>query len=472
MIQCGFRAQSAIAKGFKRDMLDTAQKRKLSEHRLQTLGHALERGTLTQVQLMLNDLHPAEIASILESLPSRKRDLVWDLVDPELDGEVLASVNDEVRLELIKTMETQELVAATEHLEADDLADIFQDLPDVVMQQVLHSLDDQNRRRLEAVLAYPEDSAGGLMSPDMITIRADVPLEVVLRYLRMRGEIPELTDSLFVVNRYDHFVGMLPLTILLTCPPKQTVSEVLLQNIDPILVTLNANEVAQLFEHHDLVSAPVIDAQGKLVGRITIDDVVDVIREEAEHSLMSMAGLDETDDMFAPVFISSRRRALWLGINLATAFLAAWVIGWFDATIEQVVALAVLMPVVASMGGVAGNQTLTLVIRGLALGQVGRANIRWLLWKELAIGFLNGLLWAAVVALITLFWFGDYRIGLIIALAMVVNLVCASIAGVTIPMILRYFNIDPALAGSVVLTTVTDVVGFFAFLGLATLFLI
>ncbi len=442
------------------------------QKRLRTFTRALESGTLASVRKMLNALRPAEIAHLLESLPPRERELLWELVDEKVGGDVLLYLNEELRASLIREMEPEELVAAAEGLETDDLADFLHDLPDVVIQEVLQSMDEQDRQRLEKVLSYPEDTAGGLMNTDTITVRPDVTLDVVLRYLRLRGELPPMTDNLFVVDREDHFLGNLPLTALLTQPPHLPVAEVMTRDVESIPATLSASEVASIFEHHDLVSAPVVDAEGRLLGRITVDDVVDVIRDEGEHSLLSMTGLDEEEDMFAPVTVSARHRGVWLGINLLTAFVASWVIGLFQETIDKVVALAVLMPIVASMGGIAGSQTLTLVIRGIAVGKIGDSNARQLLYKELAVGLLNGVAWSLVVAAITLLWFGDYRIAGVIAVAIVVNLVFAALAGVTIPMIMRKLGTDPALGGSVLLTTVTDVVGFMAFLGLATFLLL
>ncbi|ROR29750.1 magnesium transporter [Inmirania thermothiophila] len=452
-------------------MAEPAETRTRTAAHLEALTQALETGTLRRVARMLNALPPAEIARLLESLPPPQRAVVWELVDESYDGDVLAELNDEVRATLLEDMEAEEVVAALEGLDPDDLADILQDLPDTVIRQVLASMDQENRRRLEAVLSYPEDTAGGLMNTDTVTVRADVTLDVVLRYLRMRGEIPELTDSLFVVDRNGRYLGVLPLTALLTRDPILTVAEVMEREPEGIPATTPATEVAQLFQHRDLVSAAVVDERGRLLGRITVDDVVDVIREEADQALLSMAGLDEEDDMFAPVPVSYRRRALWLGVNLATAFLASWVVGLFQDTIDQVVALAVLMPIVASMGGIAGSQTLTLAIRGIALGQVSSANAAWLLTKELLVGLLNGMTWAVVVGLIAWFWFDNTQIAAVIAAAIIINLICAAFAGLTIPLALRRMGIDPALAGSMALTTVTDVVGFFAFLGLASLYL-
>ena len=443
-----------------------------SDDRLQAVLDAFNDGTLHQVHALLNSLHPAEIAHLLESLPAEERESIWELVDPDIDGEVLLHLNEEVRAALIRKMDPQELVAATEGLDTDDLADILPEMPGDVVQEILLTLEYQDRQRLEAVLSYPEDTAGGLMNVDTVVIRADISLDVVLRYLRFRGEIPETTDTLFVVNRDGKYMGTLSLTDLLTHAPDLTVAEVMQREVEGIAASTPAQKVANLFEHRDLVTAPVVDDNGRLLGRITIDDVVDVIREEADHSFMSMAGLHEDEDMFAPVLTSTRRRAVWLGVNLLTAFLASWVIGLFDQTINKLVALAVLMPIVASMGGIAGSQTLTLVIRGLALGQIGKSNARKLLIKELAVGFFNGLLWALVIAAVASMWFKNDALGAIIAAAMIINLIAAALVGVVLPLVLRRLGADPALAGSVILTTFTDVIGFASFLGLATLFLV
>jgi len=439
-----------------------------TQQRLEALTAALHSGTAAQVRHLLVNLHPAEIADLLESLPHGPRELLWELVATEDQGEVLIEVNEEVRAGLIEEMETHQLVAVTEGLDTDDLADLLQALPGTVIHELLRSMDKQNRQRLEAVLSYPEDTAGGLMNLDMVTVRANVSLDVVLRYLRLRGEMPDLTDSLMVVNRFDQYQGVLPLTTLLTSDPDSSVAAVMDRDIDGIPASMPDVDVARLFQDRDFVSAPVVDDNNRLLGRITIDDVVDVIREEADHSLMSMAGLDEENDIFAPVILSARRRAVWLGINLATAFLASWVIGLFESTLDKVVALAVLMPIVASMGGIAGSQTLTIMIRGLALGQVGPSNARSLMYKEMLVSVMNGVIWSVVVALIAMAWFQSLQIGLIIASALIINLVCAALAGFSIPLALKRVGIDPALAGTVLLTTVTDVIGFMAFLGLGT----
>ncbi|CAN5277452.1 magnesium transporter [soil metagenome] len=449
-------------------MMESADKK---SSRLQDLRTALESGTMRGVHRMINALHPAEIASLLESLPPARREVAWELVDPEDEGEVLVELNDEVRASLISGMDADELVAAMEGMELDDLADIMGDLPEAVNRQVLRSLEHQDQDRLRAVLAYPEDTAGGLMNTDAVTVRPDVVLEVVLRYLRARGGVPERTDQLFVVGRDDRYLGSLSISQLLTHDPQRTVAELMNTSVEPIPADLPETEVASIFEDRDLLSAAVVNDAGALVGRITIDDVVDVIRDQAEHSMMRLAGLDEEEEMFAPVIKSARRRAIWLGVNLATAFLAAGVVGLFQATIDQIVVLAVLMPIVASMGGIAGSQTLTLVIRGMALGQIERSNARWLIFKEVAVGILNGFGWALVVAAAVVLWFRTWEIAAIIGVALVINLLVAAMAGVGIPLILKRLRIDPALAGSVVLTTITDVIGFTAFLGLGTLFL-
>jgi magnesium transporter len=330
-------------------------------------------------------------------------------------------------------------------------------------------MDQQDRARLERVMHYPDDLAGGLMNTDTITIRARLTLDVVLRYLRRHTEIPEMTDNLIVVNRSDQFIGLLSLRTLLVSDPAASVREMMLTDVEPIPVNMTDKEVARLFESNDWVSAPVVDDNGTLLGRITIDDVVDVIREDTDRSLMSMAGLDEDTDTFAPLMHAAPRRAIWLGINLVTAFIAASVINLFQGTIKEFVFLAVLMPIVASMGGIAGTQTLTLVVRGIALGQVVKNNQGWLINRELVIGLMNGILWALVVAVAASIWFEQWKIGLIIAAAMVINLVTAALAGAVLPLLMARAKIDPALAGGVVLTTITDVVGFVSFLGLATL---
>ncbi len=432
----------------------------------------LESGTLRQVGVLVNSLHTAEIAQLLESLPPTERAIVWKLVNEEDEGEVLLGLNDEVRAKLIEAMDAAEVVAATEGMDLDDMADFVADLPEAVTRQVLRSLSDQDKERLESVLAYPEDSAGGLMNPDTISVRPDVSLEVVLRYLRILGDIPDRTAAIFVVDRHGRYLGALHMARIVSRDPDTPVTSVMDTAVEPILSNVPAQEVTRDFRNRDLLSAPVVDDNRRLIGQITVDDVVDVIQEQADHDILSMAGLDEDDDMFAPVVTSARRRAVWLGVNLATAFLAASVVALFAETLEKVVVLAVLMPVVASMGGIAGSQTLTLMIRGMALGTVQESNARWLLTKEIAVGLLNGLAWALIVALVTVVFFGTWQVGLIIAAAITLNLLVAAFSGFALPLIMKKLDIDPALAGSVVLTTITDVVGFLVFLGLGTLFLL
>lgn len=450
----------------------SAEPKQEKHGRLEALRAALDQGTLRSAHRMVNALHPAEIASLLQSLPPAQRELVWDFVDPELEGEVLVELSENVRSALMQGMDAEELVAAAEGMEVDDLADLFSDLPETVTRQLLKSMDHQDRERLRTVLSFPEDSAGGLMNTDTVSLRPDVTVEVVQRYLRMRGELPERTDSLFVVDRHDRYLGTVPLTRLLTEDPDQIIGEILQSEAPRIDPNTPAHEVAQLFQDRDLVSAGVVGSDGRLLGRITIDDVVDVIREEAQHSVMSMAGLPDEEDVFAGVLTSTRRRSLWLGINLLTALLASLVVQRFEGTIEKVAALAALMPIVASMGGIAGTQTVTLIIRGLALGQIEWANAKWLLFKEIGVGALNGLLWAVVVGVVTSLRFGTWKIALIIAAAMLINLLAAAAVGVLVPLTLRRMRIDPALSAGVILTTFTDCIGFATLLGLGALFLV
>ena len=446
--------------------------REHTQGNLQLLREKLDSGRMRSARLMVHSLHPAETARLLESLPQQERALLWEMVSPEDEGDVLVELSDEVRDGLIEGMQTEELIAATAGMDFDDLADLLTDLPEVVTKQVLQSLDKSDHDRLQQVLAYDEDCAGGLMNVDIVTVRPDVTLEVVMRYLRAVGEMPDGTDLIFVVNRDNEYVGSLFLSRVLTHDPLALVSSIMSTDVLPIPAHTPSKQVVWEFENRDLLSAPVVDDDYRVVGRITVDDVVDVIRDEAEHSLMSAAGLDEEDDMFAPVFKSTRRRALWLGINLGTAFLAASVVDLFQTAIDKVVLLAVLMPVVPSMGGVAGTQSLVIITRAMALGQVDRTNAAEILKKELAVGLLNGMGWSIVVATFTYLWFGDWRIGGVIAAAMIINLFIAALSGFGIPLLLKQMRIDPAIAGGVVLTTVTDVVGYMAFLGLGAALLI
>ncbi|MBF6022649.1 magnesium transporter [Lysobacter niastensis] len=439
---------------------------------LRLLSDALDSGRLGPVRRLVNTLSPAEIGNLLESLPPAKRTIVWGLVDAEDDGEVLVHVGDEVRESLLAEMDPDEIVAAVEDLDIDDLADLVEDLPDTVIDEVLKSMDRENRERLEQVLSYPEDTAGRLMNPDVVTVRADTTIDVVLRYLRLRGELPEHTDHLYVVSRRHQYLGRIAVASLLTNEPGTPINKLIDDEQPAIDVEESAGEVARRFSDHDWLSAPVVDDSNILLGRITIDDVVDIIREQAEHQALSAAGLDEDEDLFSPVWRAMRRRLIWLSINLATAFLAASVVGEFAGTIDKLVALAVLMPIVAGMGGNAGTQVLALMVRGLALGQVGASNVRTLLWKEVRVALLNGLALGSLLAVIVMLWFHNIGLSLVIATALTLNLLSAAMAGVLVPLTLKRFGFDPALASSIFLTTVTDVMGFFTFLGLATLLLL
>ncbi|MEM7612525.1 MAG: magnesium transporter [Pseudomonadota bacterium] len=439
---------------------------------LGSLREALDSGTMRTARRMVAGLRPGEIARLLESLPVAERRLVWELVDRENEGEVLVELADEVRDSLIESMQVDQLVAAAEGLAVDDLADLIADLPEAITGEVIRSLDSQDRERLREVLAYPEDSAGGLMDTDAMSVRGDVTVEVVLRYLRAHAALPERTDALFVVNRDDEYRGALSLGQLLVADPGDLIEDLMDPNAVCLNVMTGANEVARLFEDRDLFSVAVVGDDNTLLGRITVDDVVDVIREEAEHSLMGAAGLDEDHDLFAPVFQSSRKRAFWLFINLLTAFLAASVVDMFQTTIDKVVLLAVLMPIVPSMGGVAGTQSLTIITRAIALGQIEASNALIVLRREVTIGLINGIFWAAVVAFVTFVWFDTWMIGALVAVALACNLVIAALCGFTIPIVLEKLRIDPALAGSVILTTITDVVGYGLFLGLGAIFLL
>ena len=439
---------------------------------LELLREKLGSGRMRSARIMVNSLHPSEVARLLESLPLKERAMLWEVVDHDLEGDVLVEVAEEVRDGLLEGMGTEELIAATEGMEVDDLADLIADLPETVTREVLQSLDKQDHERLQQVLAYDEESAGGMMNVDVVTVRPDVTLEVVARYLRVVGEIADGTDSIFVVSRDNTYIGSLFLSRLLTNDPEDMVAKVMSTDLMPIPVHTPSNQVVWEFENRDLLSAPVVDEDYRVLGRITVDDVVDVIRDEAEHALMGAVGLDEEDDMFAPVFKSATRRALWLGVNLGTAFLAAAVVEQFQTTIDAIVLLAVLMPIVPSMGGVAGTQSLVIITRAIALGQINRGNAAGILRKEVLVGVLNGIGWAIIVSMCAFLWFGDWRIGAIIGAAMIINLIIAAGAGFFIPLTLKSLKVDPALAGGVVLTTVTDVVGYVAFLGLGAIFLI
>jgi magnesium transporter len=437
---------------------------------LQNLMTALEASSHKEAIDQLKDLHPGEIALLLEAIKPKDRTVVWPGIETSIQGEVLKEVNEDVQSQLIDEMSVEDLVKATEKLDTDDLADIVPNLPESAVHSLLLTLDYKHREHLNKVLEYPEDSAGGLMNTDFITVRPDVSISAVIRYLRLLKEMPVDTDQVFVVDRNFTYLGSLLISTLLTEEPEQVIMSLINSDFSkPIHADTDEGEVALLFEQRNLISAPVIDENNQLVGRITIDDVVDVIRDQAEHSVMSMVGLDEDEDVFAPIFQSTMRRSIWLGVNLVTAFIAVYFIGLFEATLQQKIALAILMPVVASMGGIAGTQTLIIVTRGIATGRVTTANIKSLINKEVAVSGLNGIIWSIVIALVTYYWFTDVVLSVVIGLAIIVNLVVAAFSGAFLPLLLTKVKIDPALAGGVILTTITDVIGFVAFLGLAAL---
>ena len=445
---------------------------KYVQTQLRTLNNALSNGQFVSVRKLLLELPPSDVAHILESSPSRTRDELWELIDSDFHGDIIEELSDDVRNGIITKMLPANVVDALEEMDTDDLAETLSSLPETVLLDILDSMDAQDRLRAEQALSYGEETAGFIMNTDTITLRPDVTIDVVLRYIRLKGELPENTDTFYVVNRTDNLVGIVPVTRLLTADTSDKVLDVMDEESEAIPVNMPDDEVASLFERYNWLSAPVVDEKNRLVGRITIDDVVDIIREDAEHSMMSMAGLDDDEDTFAPVMQSTKRRSVWLAVNLATALLAAMVSDLFEATLSALAVLAILNTIVPSMGGVAGNQTLTLVIRGMALGHVNASNSRWLISKEIAIGVLNGVIWAVLIASVIALWKQDYMLGVIIAFAMLVNMIAAALAGATLPLVMKRLKIDPALAGSVILTTITDVVGIFAFLGTATLFLI
>ncbi|NOZ09751.1 MAG: magnesium transporter [Gammaproteobacteria bacterium] len=440
--------------------------------RLSELLEALKQGSLDDIRRLLADLHPADIAHLLEGTPLDQRLIAWELVQAPIQGEILLEVSEGVRDDLIEAMDSRAVVDAVRHLDTDEIADLLPDLPDEVVAEILFTLDREDRQRLDTVLSYPEDTAGGLMNLDMVTVRDSVSLEVVLRYLRRRGDLPESTNKLFVVDWNNRLVGSLQLTTLLGSDLKKRVHDVMTQDVVSFQSMTPDRDVAAAFERYNLITAPVVDTENRILGRITVDDVVDVIREQADQAVLARAGLSVENDIFASVSESTKNRALWLGVNLITAFIASWVIGHFETTLSKMVALAVLMPIVASMGGNAGTQTLTLIIRGLALGTITGANAHKVIKKELMVGGLNGIIWALVVALVATLWFDDILLGVIIGVAMIFNMITAALAGVLLPIMLNRLGIDPALAGTVALTTITDVIGFLSFLGLAALFLV
>jgi|TARA_B110000093_G_scaffold96471_1_gene104012 magnesium transporter len=441
-----------------------------SLNKISYIKDSLSSGTYLQISRMLNSLNPADIAHFIESSPPKDREFVWQILNKEIEGEVLIHLSDTLQKQFLKEMDAAEVAEVTGSLATDELADIIQRMPEAVIEEVLSSMSIQNRIRIEEVLAYPEDSAGGLMNTDVIAVRKNHTLDVVMRYLRMQGSIPESTNKIFVVNRKNDYLGSLNLNKLLISDLSLHVGDIYEKNDKAIMVNMNDSEVARAFEQDDLISAPVVDDHRKLVGRITIDDVVDVIREDADETLRQLSGLEE--DTFSKTTVAIKSRALWLGLNLITAFIAASFIDIFKETIAQVVTLAVLMPIVASMGGVAATQTLTIMVRGMALGQIGRTNIAWLIRRETLVGLSNGILWAIVVGFVASWWFQNTLIAQIIAFAMIFNLLVGVLSGVFIPLLLKAINLDPGVGGTVIVTTITDVTGFVSFLGLASIFLL
>ena len=426
--------------------------------------------SINQIKRILSGMHPSEVAHSLESLPPKERKFLWSLIDTQNEGEIIAELHDEIQQELISDISPEELITIIRDLELDEIVDILQILPHKKTENILSAMSKRDRQRIQEALVYPEDSAGGLMNTDVISVRPKHNLEVVMRYLRAQRELPKNTDQIFVVSRENKYLGSLPISLIVVSDPTLNVRELMETETQPLEVNINDKDVSRLFEQNDWVSAPVVDDQSRLIGRITIDDVVDVIMEDADQNFLGMAGVAE--DTFAAPARAARSRILWLSINLLTAFIASMTISLFQATIDQIVYLAILMPIVASMGGVAGTQTLTIMIRGLTLQQINQSNLKWLYKREVAVSIINGILLAVLVGGITYLWFDDMIIASLICVAMITNLISSAIAGIFIPIILRKFNQDPAIAGSVVVTTVTDVIGFFSFLGLASLFLV
>jgi len=445
-------------------------RQEMPRHELvETLVH---KQHIAELQNKLAAMHPADIAYILEALPLDERLFVWDLVKAERDGEILLEVSDAVRESLIEAMEPNELVAAAEQLDTDEIADLAPDLPREVMQDVFLSLDVEEREQLRAAMSYPEDAVGALMDFEMVTVREDVSLEVVLRYLRRFDELPDHTDQLFVVDREEHLRGVLPLSRLLISDPETEVASIMLTDMLSLNPDDNADSAAQAFERYDLVSAPVVDVDNHLVGRVTVAAVVDYIREATEAERLSQAGLREEEDIFAPVIDSVKNRWAWLAINLVTAFIASRVIGAFENSIEKLVALAALMPIVAGIGGNSGNQTITMIVRAIAMGQIQPENARKLLRKELGVALFNGIAWGGLLGLIAWWLYKSVPLGLVMTAAMTLNLLLAATVGVAVPLTMQRVGRDPAIGSSVLITAVTDSGGFFIFLGLATIFLL
>ena len=423
-----------------------------------------------EIKILLKKLSSSEIAHALESSPPKQRKLLFSLLETNEEGDVLADLGEEIQQELVSNISNEELAEAVKELEPDETVDILQNLPEDRMNSILSKMSYRDRKRIEIGLTYPENTAGGLLNTDVISVRSSHSIEVVINYLRDQNELPDNTDKIFVVNKEDEYIGELAISKIITCKPNLIVREVMDTSNNPIFVYQDDKEVATFFERNDIVSSAVVDGSGKLLGRITVDDVLDVIREDADQNFLGMAGVAE--DTFAPPGRAAKSRVFWLSMNLFTAFIASMTINIFKDVLDQIVYLAILMPIVASMGGVAATQTLTIVLRGLTLEQINASNLKWLFRRELAVSILNGIVLSILVGLATYFWFSEITLALLISFALIINLISSVIAGVFVPIILRSFNQDPAISGSVVVTTVTDVIGFLSFLGLATVFLI
>ena len=423
-----------------------------------------------EIKILLKKLSSSEIAHALESSPPKQRKLLFSLLETNEEGDVLADLGEEIQQELVSNISNEELAEAVKELEPDETVDILQNLPEDRMNSILSKMSYRDRKRIEIGLTYPENTAGGLLNTDVISVRPSHSIEVVINYLRDQNELPDNTDKIFVVNKEDEYIGELAISKIITCKPNLIVREVMDTSNNPIFVHQDDKEVATFFERNDIVSSAVVDGSGKLQGRITVDDVLDVIREDADQNFLGMAGVAE--DTFAPPGRAAKSRVFWLSMNLFTAFIASMTINIFKDVLDQIVYLAILMPIVASMGGVAATQTLTIVLRGLTLEQINASNLKWLFRRELAVSILNGIVLSILVGLATYFWFSEITLALLISFALIINLISSVIAGVFVPIILRSFNQDPAISGSVVVTTVTDVIGFLSFLGLATVFLI
>ena len=444
-----------------------------TEKNLTQLLHDLEKERSIGIRSKLSSLSPYEIARLLEAMEPRNREILWRMVDQEDEGEVLKELVEDIRQNFIHEMDTNQIIAATQDLELDDLADILSDLPNQITDEVIRALDQQDQIRLESVMSYGEDTAGGLTNPNILSIRRGLNIKGLIRYLRSLEKLPENTNYIYVINRSNEYIGSVKLVDLFTEDTDASIEGIMDSEIIPISASSSADKVITTFQNLDLISLPVVDKKNRLLGEITVDDVVDIIQDQANSEIFNMAGLDDEDDIFAPVLISSKRRAVWLGANLFTAFVVASAVSLFQSTIDQIVILAVLMPIVASMGGVAGNQTLILVIRGIAMGKIQRSNALRLLSKEIMVSLVNGFFWAIIVSFFAVLIFQtSWEIGIIVGASMLLNIFASAIAGVTIPFVLKRVGIDPALASGVMMTTLTDVLGFVTFLGLATLFLL